>query len=73
MCMDGLMIKEYTSTPSQLKESKFNVGSVHQNRKGVYEIVAVKNPYARIRYQDGSETVCNLSALQRIEANILGS
>lgn len=67
------MIKQSSSTPSQQKESKFNVGSFHQNRKGQYEIVAIKHPYAKIRYQDQSESVCNLSALQRIEANMLSN
>ena len=68
-----MMIKQSSITPSRHKESKFNVGSFHKNRKGSYEIVAINNPYARIRYQDGTDSMCNLSALRRIEANILGS
>lgn len=67
------MIKERSTTPTPLKESKFGIGSFHQNRKGFYEIVTINYPHAKIRYQDGSETLCNLTALQRIEANILNS
>ena len=66
------MIK-FSSTSETQQESKFNVGSFHQNRKGSYEIVAIKHPYAKIKYQDGQEAVCNLSALRRIEANLLAS
>lgn len=72
-CFYGVMIKEYSSTQMPQTVSKFEVGSVHENRTGAYEIIAIKNPHVRIRYQDGTETVCNLSALRRIEANILSS
>ena len=67
------MISQNCSTPPTNKKSKFQVGSIHQNREGLYEIVSLKNPYATIRYQDGREKVCNLAALQKIEANILSS
>ena len=67
------MITQYSSASTSQKESKFQVGSVHVNRNGSYEIVAIKHPHAKIRYQDGKETVCNLSALRRIEANMLAS
>ena len=67
------MIKQSFSTSTDHSEIKFNVGSTHQNRKGFYEIVAIRHPHAKIRYQDGSETVCNLTALKRIEANMLAS
>jgi len=67
------MIQQSSLSPSINKESKFQVGSFHQNRNGIYEIVALKNPYASIRYQDGTERVCNLAALRKIEANILCS
>jgi hypothetical protein len=67
------MIKELSTTPTRLKESRFSIGSLHQNKKGFYEIVAINYPHAKIRYQDGSETLCNLTALQRIESNILNS
>lgn len=73
MCTDGVMITEYYSTLPPQQESKFQVGSVHVNRKGSYEILAINNPQAKIRYQDGTETVCNLSALRRIEANLLSN
>lgn len=71
--VEDTMIKQVSSTSKACKESKFQVGSVHQNRKGFYEILALKNPYATIRYKDGTETVCNLNALRKIEANILTS
>ena len=66
----GAMIKQFSTTLPHQKESKFTVGSFHQNRKGLYEIVAINNPHAKIRYQDGTEAVCNLSALRRIAANL---
>lgn len=65
------MIKQSYSTPTIYNGSKFQVGSIHQNRKGFYEILSLKIPCTTIRYQDGTEVVCNLDALRRIEANIL--
>jgi hypothetical protein len=69
----GTMIKQISSTHAAFERSKFHVGSTHQSRRGFYEILSLKYPYATIRYQDGTENMCNLAALQKIEANILGS
>jgi hypothetical protein len=71
ICFGETMIQQSSLSPSIIRESKFKVGSFHQNRNGSYEIVALKNPHATIRYQDGTQKVCNLAALRKIEANIL--
>lgn len=49
----------------------FASGTFHQNRKGFFVAFAVSGQTASIRYQDRAVATSDVSALQRIEDNLL--
>jgi hypothetical protein len=55
---------------NKANDARFEVGTVHRNRRGMYVVVSATETSASIRSEDGAMFTCEIANLRRIEDNL---